>query len=289
MANMPAAEVLVDEALVRALLEEQFPAWSGLPLTPLAFGWDNVVLRLGDELLVRLPRRAMAAELVAHEQRWLPELAGRLPLPVPAPVGFGRPGCGYPWSWSVVPWLPGVVAESADALDLAGAAVALGEFVVALGSVEAPVDAPVNPYRGVPLADRAAVTEERIAALGLGDEVTALWREALAVPAWSGPARWLHGDLHPANLLVEGGRLSAVIDFGDVCSGDPACDLAVAWMLLPPAERAVFRSVVGADEAVWARARGWALSLAVAILSNSADNALMARIGRRTLEAVRGK
>jgi aminoglycoside phosphotransferase (APT) family kinase protein len=283
---MPAAEVAVDEALVRALLASQFPAWADVPLAPLAFGWDNAVLRLGDELLVRLPRREAAAELVEHEQRWLPVLAPTLPLPVPAPVAVGRPGCGYPWSWSVVPWLPGVVAESAGSFDLAGAAVALGQFVLALGSVDAPADAPVNPYRGVPLADRAEVTSERMSVLGVGADVRAAWRELVAVPAWSGRPRWLHGDLHPANLLVDGGRLSAVIDFGDVCAGDPATDLAVAWMLFPEAEREVFRRVVAPDDDTWARGRGWALSLALAILASSADNPLMAGIGRRTLAAV---
>src|SRR5690349_9653047 len=111
-ANMPAAEVAIDEALVRALLRDQHPDLAELPLERVAFGWDNVVLRLGDELAVRVPRRQLAASFIEHEQRWLPELAPRLPLPVPAPVRVGRPALGYPWSWSVVPWMAGGEAAS---------------------------------------------------------------------------------------------------------------------------------------------------------------------------------
>ena len=284
---MPAAEVAVDEALVRTLLAAQFPQWADLPLAPLAFGWDNVVMRLGDDLLVRLPRRELAAALVEHEQRWLPHLAPGLPLAVPAPVGCGRPDCGYPWSWSVVPWLPGEVAATHPPASQAEAARALGAFVRALAQ-PAPADAPRNAYRGVPLADRAEVTEERFAALGLSSDeaVQAAWRAALEAPAWDGPPMWLHGDLHPANLLVDGGRLAAVIDFGDVCAGDPASDLAVAWMLFDGAARAEFRRGVEPDDATWTRARGWAVLLGAAILANSADNPLMAGVARRTLAAV---
>ncbi len=273
--DMPAAEVDIDVGLVRALLAEQQPDLQHLPLTELAWGWDNVIYRLGDELVVRLPRRAAAAALVDHEQRWLPELAAGLPLPVPAPVRFGVPGGGFPWSWSICPWLDGDPAAEHPIGDLAGAAAILGRFLVALHQPGAD-DAPANPYRGVPLADRAASTEQRILQLGDtldGPAVRACWNEALRAPEWSGPPIWLHGDLHPANLLVTGGRLAAVIDFGDITAGDPATDLSVAWMLFPSEVRPTFRTAAGEpDDATWARARGWALSLGLAYLASSADN-----------------
>ena len=292
--RMPAAEVEVSVVVVRRLLAAQHPDLAPLPLEVLANGWDNLVCRLGDDLMVRLPRRAMAADLVLHEQQWLPVLAPRLPLPVPAPVRVGRPALGYPWSWSVVPYLPGEVAGVAAPTDPRAAAVALGEFLGAL-HVAAPSDAPVNRVRGIPLGGRE---EALLATLAdLGDRVDrsavlAAWSSALDTPVWDGPPVWLHGDLHPANILVHEGRISGVIDFGDVTSGDPATDLAVAWMLLPADCHGSFRSTYaahcawGGDSATWARARGWALALSIAFVGHSADNPLMARIGRRALEAV---
>ncbi|MEY2451849.1 MAG: hypothetical protein QOD92_1423 [Acidimicrobiaceae bacterium] len=286
--EMPAAEVDVGPAVVRALLTEQFPDLVDLELTELAYGWDNAIFRLGDALTVRLPRRAMAAELVEHEQRWLPALAPRLPLPIPAPVQAGRPGAGYPWSWSVCPWLPGVVATRAAPDDPFEAAETLGAFLSVLHH-PAPSDAPANPYRGVPLLERDDVVRQRAAQLSdLIDapSVVACWSELAATRPWAGPPLWLHGDLHPANLLVDNGRLSAVIDFGDITAGDPATDLAVAWMLLPADARTTFRAAAGdIDDDMWARARAWALSLALAYLGNSADNPMFAHLGERVLAA----
>ena len=290
-ADMPAAEVEVDEGLVRSLLAEQHPDLADLALTPLAFGWDNAVLRLGDDLVVRLPRRAMAAPLVEHEQRWLPVLAPALPLPVPVPLRAGRPSAalGYPWSWSVCAWLDGDVAGRTPPDDLVETARTLGGFVRAL-HVVAPADAPANPYRGGPLVEREPPFRDRL--VQLADVVDAAvllhrWERLVATPPWKGPPIWLHGDLHPANLLVHEGRLAAVIDFGDLTSGDPASDLFVAWMLFPPAERAVFRTAAGdIDDDTWQRAEAWALLMAVAYLANSADNPLMTAIGRRTLAAL---
>lgn len=286
---MPAAEVPVSVELVRRLLGEQHPDIAGLDIAVLANGWDNLVCRLGDGYLVRLPRRAAAAELVAHEHRWLPVLAPRLPLPVPAPVRVGRPGCGYPWSWSVVPYLPGRVAAETPPADLGAAATGLGKFLAAL-HVPAPADAPGHTSRGIPLAGRTEGVMAQLGELaGRVDQDAALrvWRAATAVPEWTGPPRWLHGDLHPANVLVDGGRLSAVIDFGDLTAGDPATDLAVAWMMFPAVHRDTFRRAYGrAGGATWARARGWALALGLVFVSFSADNPLMAGIGRRTLAAV---
>lgn len=287
--RMPAAEVPVSVGLVRRLLDAQHPDLADLPIEVLANGWDNLVCQLGGELLVRLPRRALAAELVTHEQRWLPELAGRLPLPVPVPVRVGRPTAQYPWPWSVVPFLPGRIVAQRAPKDPGSTATVLGGFLRALHT-PAPPDAPVNAFRGIPLSGRAEGVLEGLAHVAdASDRAAALrvWEAAAAAPAWDGPPLWLHGDLHPANILVDHGRVSAVIDFGDITSGDPATDLSVAWMLLTAEQRAALRQAYGrADDTTWDRARGWALALSLAFLTHSADNPLMHGIGGRTFRAV---
>jgi aminoglycoside phosphotransferase (APT) family kinase protein len=285
---MPAAEVVIDEPLVRGLLEQQHPDLAGLPLTDPVYGWDNVMFRLGSELLVRLPRRLMSAPLILREQRWLPELVSRLPLPIPAPVRVGIPGNGFPWAWSVCPRLPGESAAARAPTDAGDAANTLGAFLRALHR-PAPADAPANQFRGGPLADRDEALQERVQRLGHeidAGAVRALWSEALDVPAWHAAPVWLHGDLHPANVLVQHGRVSAVIDFGDITAGDPATDLSVAWMMFDAEQRPLLRAAAGdTDDDTWARARGWALALSVAFLSGSADNPLMQKVGRTTLDA----
>jgi aminoglycoside phosphotransferase (APT) family kinase protein len=288
----PIAGVTIDTSLVRALLREQHPDLAHLPLIEVGEGWDNKQFRLGEDLVLRLPRRAASAALIEHEQRWLPRLSPRLPLPVPVPLRVGRPGCGFPWSWSVVPWLAGQSAVLAPVQDVAMAAVALGQFLRALHHA-APGDAPHNPWRSVPLSARAHTLREHLQQVdGLVDRVAvlALWERAVSTPAWSGPPMWTHGDLHPGNLLVSGGRLSAVIDFGDLAAGDPSTDLSVAWMLLPPSARHAFlKSARGEfdslDDHTVMRARGWALALGLAQLANSRDDELMGALGRATIDA----
>jgi len=288
---MPAAEVEVDAEVVACLLSAQWPGWLGQDVTELAHGWDNVLFRVGEHQVARLPRRSLAVALLENEVRWLPHLAPRLPLPIPAPVFVGSPGCGYPWPWSLVNWIPGTPAGENPSLDPAICARTLGRFLRALHR-PAPPEAPSNPFRGVPLADREEVTRLRTAQMSGEIEEAVILRvfdAALALPRHTTPF-WLHGDLHPQNLLVENGRLSGVIDFGDLAAGDPATDLAVAWMMFRPAERLIFRSAYGiADDDAWGRARGWAVSLGLAYIANSADNPIMYRIGARTLaEAQRG-
>jgi aminoglycoside phosphotransferase (APT) family kinase protein len=300
---MPAAEVDVTGDLVRRLLAGQHPDLARLPVSFLANGWDNAMFRVGDELLARLPRREPAARILRNEQRWLPVLARDVQLPIPAPERTGLPAHGYPFPWSVVPYLPGEPAADADSLDLESVAAAVGGF---LGSLHAPAppDAPANPFRGVPLADRAETFAANLRLVG--DRVdrgaaASVWAGAVAAPAYTGPPLWLHGDLHPANILVCRGRVSAVIDFGDLTSGDPATDLAVAWMLLPPEHHATFRAAyrpawpapaaatdTAARTARWTRARGWALNFAIVFLAHSADNPQLMAVGRRTLERVLG-
>src|SRR4051794_37219240 len=285
---MPAAEVDVDEALVRRLLAEQCPKLARRPLRLLAFGWDNVVYRLGDDLVVRLPRRQVAAELIEHEQQWLPQLAPHLPLPIPAPVFVGRPGSGYAWHWSVTPWFDGDNALRTPPDDLLDAAVVLGRFCAALHQPASP-GAPANPVRGGPLTTRRTRLESALAAAAPTvdrDAVQALWDELAARPLWGGPPVWLHGDLHPGNIVVHDGRVAAVIDFGDITAGDPATDLALGWMLFEGEARACFRAEAGdVDDDTWARARGWALGIGMACVTNSADNPPFHALGVRTVAA----
>jgi aminoglycoside phosphotransferase (APT) family kinase protein len=280
----PLAEVDVDGGLVRRLLVEQQPALAAMPLRIVANGWDNVIVQLGDDYMVRLPRRELAAQLILNEQLWLPELAPRLPLPIPAPIFAGRPGDDFPWAWSICPWLPGDDASAAPPPDLRATALTLAEFIMALHR-PAPADAPENPYRGVHLRERAEAVTQRANGLPNCDQVLAVWDGLRSTPEWDRPPVWLHGDLHPSNMLTCDGRLSAVIDFGDITSGDPATDLAVAWMMFDPDDRAVFRDAAGVDPLTWRRAAGWALNLSLAYMTGD-DTTSMPAIGRATLAEV---
>ena len=288
----PPADVRIDLSLVGALIQEQHPDLAHLALSEIGEGWDNRLFRLGDDLAVRVPRRAISAALIEQEQRWLPRLAPQLPLPIPVPRRVGRPGCGFPWSWSVTSWFPGQTALRTPPEDLATAAVALGRFLRALHQ-PAPGEAPHNPWRSVPLAARTSVLEDHLQHVdGLVDRaaVLELWEHAVSAPPWSGPPLWIHGDLHPGNLLVSEGRLSAVIDFGDLAAGDPATDLSVIWMLLPPSTRSTFRaSARGAfdphDDHTVIRARGWAVALGLAYLVSSQDDDAMGALGLATITA----
>lgn len=286
---MPAAEVEIDATLVRNLLRAQRPDLADQPIDQIAFGWDNVSFRVGADLVARLPRRALAADLIANEARWLPELATRLPLPVPVPVFLGAAGQGYPWQWLIAPLLPGQPASTAVSIDYRACAESLGSFLASL-HVSAPEEAPENPFRGVPLSDRDRVTRERLEILSDDVDIArleVLWEQALSTPQHSGELVWLHGDPHPGNFLIDDGRLSGVIDFGDITAGDPATDLAIVWSLLPSDHHEVFWLSYGnVGEALRIRARGWALSLGTAYLACSADNPTMATIGAQTIRAV---
>jgi aminoglycoside phosphotransferase (APT) family kinase protein len=283
----PAAEIEIDEQLIAALLSEQCPELAALPVRIVDNGWDNTIARVGREWMVRLPRRAAAAQLVVNEQTWLPVLAPTLPIDVPVPWFCGSGGDMFPWAWSVCRWLPGRTAAESPPVDTAKAARLLAQFIEALHQ-PAPSDAPRNEFRGVALQRRAAAVGERAAALASvidQPHVLGVWAELESTPAWTGPAVWLHGDLHPSNMLTYRGRLSAVIDFGDICSGDPATDLALSWMMFEPAERSLLRKVAGIDEHTWRRAAGWALNLSLAYLTGD-DSTSMPAIGRHTLAQV---
>ena len=295
MARIPAAEVQVTPELVRSLLADQHPDLAHLPVAVFANGWDNAMLRLGDHLLVRAPRRALAARLVEHEQAYLPLLAPRLPTAVPAPVRVGRPALGYPWSWSVLPWHAGR-ALGAEPLEVrAGLAVDLGAFVAALHT-PAPDHVWDSPYRGGSLRDRFDLVAERAGrhAPEHAARLMARFGADVEQPDPPGPRLWVHGDLHPLNVLVDDGDLAAVIDWGDVTAGDPACDLAIAWLGFDPAAAESLRASYGDAvrhhldlDRLWQRARGWALHLALVLLDSSDDHPELAAVGRHGLVRLR--
>jgi aminoglycoside phosphotransferase (APT) family kinase protein len=263
--SAPPDRSAIDAALARRLVDSQFPQWSHLPVTAVEFdGWDNRTFRLGCELTVRLPTGPWYAQQVEKEQRWLPLLAGQLPLPIPAPTAQGRPGCGFPYSWSVYRWLEGELASRARIEDLAGFASALADFLNALRGVDAtggPAPGEHNFYRGGPLATYEG---EALAAIdALGDEVPTeavkrVWDDAMRT-TWDRDPVWLHGDIATGNLLVRDGRLAAVLDFGSSGVGDPACDTVIAWTFFSGESRARFRAELDADRATWSRGRGWGL------------------------------
>lgn len=280
----------VDEDLVRRLIAGQFPRWAGLPVERFPSGGTvNGVYRLGDDMVVRLPLARGGAGDVAPEREWLPRLAPRLPVAVPEPLGAGEPAEGYPWPWSVYRWLAGENPE-AGALDAPERlARDLAAFVTAMRDVTLPGAPPA--HRGGPVASldadtRAAIEELRgIPEEGVDcDAATAVWEDALRAPVWDGPPVWLHADLMPGNLLVEGGGLTAVIDFGCAGAGDPACDLFPAWNLLPAGARKVFRAALDADDASWRRGRGRTLSQALIALPHyRLTNPSMARNARHVI------
>jgi len=289
--KMHADEIETDVGLVRRLLAAQFPRWARLPIAPVpSAGTDNALYRLGDDMVVRLPRIHWAVEQVDKEQRWLPWLAPRLPLAVPIPLAAGAPGAGYPWRWSVYRWLDGENATLDRLADPCQAAADLAGFVAALHAIDAtdgPPPGAHNSWRGVPLAARDAETRTAIAALRGAldmDAATAAWEAALAAPAWEGPPVWLYGDLHAGNLLAREGRLSAAIDFGCLGVGDPACDLLPAWTLFTAATRPAFRAPLAVDDGTWARGRGWALSFGLIALPYYQDtNPGLAAIARHAI------
>ncbi|WP_408612257.1 aminoglycoside phosphotransferase family protein [Glycomyces dulcitolivorans] len=245
----------IDEALVRSLLRDRFPDLAGLELRLVDGGWDNRMWRLGEDLALRLPRSERAPALLEREHHWIPTFAAGLPLPVPVPVRLGAPTARFPKSWLVTTWVEGTPADLAP-ITRPRSAEALAGFLTALHK-PAPAGAPRNPDRNVPLAAFAADLD------GLSGPLREVWDDALAAPEWDGPAVWCHGDLHVANVVTAEGALSGVVDFGELGAGDPANDLAAAWLLLPDPD--VFFKHYDADENTVRRARGWALRRALGL------------------------
>lgn len=266
--QMHVDEITINTALVKELLEAQFPQWASLPLTPVhSMGTDNALYKLGSEMSIRLPRLPAAAQHAHIEHDWLPTFALTSPLAIPILIAQGVPQANYPWHWSIYKWLEGENAYDHPIIDKRRAALDLAHFITALQKIDS-TGGPVS-RRGVPLKMRNKEVRSAIEALRNDIDtqvVTKEWEQALQAPAWNKSPVWLHGDLLPANLLVQNGCLTGVIDFDSLGVGDPACDLLPAWSVFDGESREVFRSSLGVDDATWQRGRGWALSIALIII-----------------------
>ena len=289
MADSPGAEHALDEEGVRDLLRAATPEHAARPLRLFAEGWDNAIWRLGDDLVVRIPRRRLAADLILHEQRALESIGPALAaesVRSPVPLVAGAPTDRFPWPWSVTPWIEG---RTALGIPLADNASWAGRLASALRSlhVPAPDDAPPNAFRGGPLALRDAAVRSRLALVPDAHALHEAWIRGLSAPV-SIERVWIHGDLHPGNVIVDDDGLAALIDFGDVTAGDPAYDLAAAWTLFDEEGRALFRASTGDryDDATWVRAKAWAASMALLLLTQSDDRPDYRRAGRRIAEEI---
>lgn len=290
---MPNIKVLIDVPLVQRLISMQFPQWADLPIKPVAVGgWDNRTFHLGEQMLVRLPSAEEYAMKVEKEQLWLPKLAPFLPLSIPTPLAMGEPGEEYPWRWSVYRWIEGETASIGSIADLCQFATSLAEFLNALQRIDVtggPVAGSHNFYRGGPLSTYDAETRQAI--LILGDKIdtelaTTLWDTALA-STWTAPPVWVHGDISAGNLLVKEGKLSAVIDFGGLGIGDPACDLAIAWTLFKGKSREAFRAALPLESETWDRGRGWTLWKALIVYAGlPGTNSLERENSERVFEEI---
>ena len=255
----------IDVALVRRLIAKQFPRWAKLPVVAAdQAGWCNMTFRLGDEMVVRLPRHLAYAAQVEKEYEWLPRLAPLLPLPIPKPLAMGEPEDEYPWKWSIYRWIEGETARPENVVDTVTFAADLGIFLSALQGLESIGGPPPGThcfYRGGSLQTYDAQTRKAIAVLAGRIDAAAtvkVWETALA-SKWTEPPVWVHGDVSVGNLLVQSGKLCAVIDFGNLSVGDPACDLAISWAVFNGEASDAFRAKLPLDPATWARGRGWAL------------------------------
>jgi aminoglycoside phosphotransferase (APT) family kinase protein len=291
---MHADEVPIDLELVRRLIADQFPEWASLPLAEVRpRGTDNALFRLGDDMVVRMPRRERTRRTLLMERRWLVALAPSLPLAVPAPLADGSSAGRYPFEWSIYSWLPGEPATLDQIADPAQTAIDLANFLSVLHSIEptgGPAPGEHNFFRGAPLSIRDAATREAIEALESFDRpaLAATWEAALAAGEWARPPVWIHGDLDLRNVLAVDRRISGVIDWGGLAVGDPAADVMVAWKMLPADARLLFRSRLEVDDATWSRACGWAMSQAVIALAYYTDenNPTLVAEARRWLREV---
>lgn len=293
MTRLHADQIDTSVSLVQRLVAEQFPQWADLTVRRVeAFGTDHHLYRLGDDLVARLPIIGWAVDQARSDERWLPVLAPHLPVALPVPLAVGEPGHGYPFPWAVVPWIPGTTPD--EGTDRVALARDLAGFVRALHAVDASDGPPkTGTSRGTPLAGLDDGVRSTLAAsvtlADIADRVLAVWEEAVAAPAYDGPPVWIHGDLMTGNLLVQDGRLSAVIDWGGLGTGDPAPDLCPAYWLFDGAIRAEYVAAVGYDDATLRRARGWVIAPAVTGVDYYAETfPAMARTARASVEAVLG-
>jgi aminoglycoside phosphotransferase (APT) family kinase protein len=285
-------EAAVNKRLVAKLLSEQYPQFSDLPLRKVEpAGSDNVMFRLGHDLVLRFPRIPAASRQLDKEIEWLPRLAPLLPLEVPVPIERGEPSQGYPFSWSIYRWIKGETASTAAVLDNCLAAKDLACFVKSLQQIDTaggPAAGPPNSSRGIPLNMRDSETRKAIAALEgriSQDAAEEVWDSALQAAPWTAEPVWIHGDLLPSNLLVREGSICAVIDFGSLSLGDPACDVMAAWTYLTKDSRDIFRKELDVDDETWLRGRGWALSFGlIALPYYHRTNLELSAIAKRSIE-----
>lgn len=290
---MKKAKVIIDLPLVQRLVHKQFPQWADLTIKPVKLsGWDNRTFHLGDRMTIRLPSNAEYAPQVKKEQYWLPKLAPQLPLSIPKPIAMGNPTAEYPWHWSIYQWLEGQTAATAHINDLNLFAENLAKFLKALqqcNTLGAPVAGPDNFYRGGDLSVYDVETRKAIAKIDdeqLAETLTAIWKKALS-SSWQANPVWIHGDIAVGNLLVENGELLAVIDFGQLAIGDPACDLAIYWTFLSGQSCKIFHDILELDNSTWDRARGWVLwkTLCAPIEGTNCDKILKKMIAGYYLES----
>jgi aminoglycoside phosphotransferase (APT) family kinase protein len=286
-------KVHIDVTLVHHLIAKQFPQWADLPIKPVAVGgWDNRTFHLGEQMLVRMPSAEEYAMKVEKEQLWLPKLAPHLPLPIPTPLAMGEPGEGYPWQWSVYRWIEGETAASTHITDLNDFATHLANFLIALQRIDT-TDGPLPRLGNFSYIGGLAVYDNEIrqAIPILKNKIDStaaiqIWERALET-TWQRAPVWVHGDISAGNLLVRKGKLSAVIDFGGLAIGDPACDLVIAWKFFQGKSRETFRKMLPLDVGTWDRARGWALWKALIVEAGLTDtNAVEIVQSWRTLEEV---
>jgi aminoglycoside phosphotransferase (APT) family kinase protein len=263
-------DVQIDTQLVADLVASQFPQWARLPISPVRLsGWDNRTFHLGNEMSVRLPSGKHYANAVDKEQTWLPYLASHLSLPIPAPLAMGEPDDTYPWRWSIYRWLDGEVATRESVSDLNSLGVDLADFLLALQAIDTS-GGPTRKLRGgslEPWRDQFEAASDTIVGEIDRKAATEIWELAINAPFDADPV-WYHGDVAAGNLLVQNGELSAVIDFGGLGVGDPACDMSIAWTLLDPSSRKHFRERLQVSDAIWNRGRGWALWKGLIVVAN---------------------
>ena len=285
-------EHAVTAVQARALITAQMPDLAGLPLRRVGqSGTDNVLYRIGGAFVARFPRLPHAEAQIAVMARWLPTLAKALPVAVPLAERFGVAGNQYPFAWTVLPWLEGSVVQAKTRVPT-GLDADLARLLCALQSCPIPPEAP-NQTQVNRLVLRLSGLEAQIAQMAGETDPAALLRflaTARTLPGPVEPAVWLHGDLYGLNLLTQRGRLSAVIDWGSVGTGDAAVDLSCAWTLFDTAERHAFRAAVNPTPAVWVRARAYAFAKAVLAIpyyrtSNPAFCAAMRVTLARVMEA----
>lgn len=267
--------IKIDTALVHHLVESQFPEWKDLDINQiLPGGWDNRCFRLGYEMIVRLPSAQRYADKVGKEQTWLPKLAPHLNLQIPVPLAMGKPSEQYLWSWSIYRWIPGETVNDSNNVDKNGLAKSLADFLLELHTIDktdAPLSGQHNFYRGGDLSVYDLETKNAIDDLKEkidSEKARNIWGRALTTK-WQHPPVWVHGDISIGNLIIENGQLSAVIDFGGLCVGDPACDLVIAWTYFDITSRQIFEEKLQLDADTWSRARGWALWKALIVAANS--------------------